>query len=202
LIHLLRREPVRVLEAAERLIALSHDRGLAQLAAIAAILRGWGRAWSGDRESGLVELRSAIESYESYSSMAAAMMKLFSICLIDAELAAGHVEGALTVIESLIRQKREPIWTPDVLRARGDLRLAQDDAAGATQLYSEAIALARSRDAKSLELRAALHLARLFERDGRRTDAVALLRPLYSWFSEGLDTGDLKDAKALLDQNA
>jgi tetratricopeptide (TPR) repeat protein len=199
LIHLLRREPVRVLEAAERLIALSHDRGLAQLAAIGAILRGWGRAWSGDRESGLVELRSAIESY---SSMAAAMMKPFSICLIDAELAAGHIEGALTVIESLIRQKREPIWTPDVLRARGDLRLAQDDAAGAAQLYSEAIALARSRDAKSLELRAALHLARLFERDGRRTDAVALLQPLYSRFSEGFDTGDLKDAEVLLDQNS
>jgi predicted ATPase len=199
LTHLLRREPVRVLEAAERLIALSHDRGLARLAAIGAILRGWGRAWLGDHESGLVELRSAIESY---SSIAAALMPLFSICLIDTELAAGHVEGALTVIESLIRQKGEPIWTPDVLRARGDLRLAQDDATGAAQLYSEAIALARSRDAKSFELRAALHLARLFERDGRRTDAVALLRPLYSWFSEGFDTGDLKDAKALLDQNS
>jgi predicted ATPase len=51
-------------------------------------------------------------------------------------------------------------------------------------------------------LRAALRLACLYERDGRRNDAVALLQPLYSWFSEGLDTGDLKDAKALLDQNA
>jgi class 3 adenylate cyclase/tetratricopeptide (TPR) repeat protein len=197
--HLLRREPVRVLEAAERLIALSRDRGLAQYAAIGAILRGWAQAWSGERESGLVELRSAIESYPS---TAAVLMPLFSISLIDAELAAAHVEGALTAVESLISKRREPIWTPDVLRVRGDLRLAQDDAAGAAQLYNEAIALARSRDAKSLELRAALHLARLLERDGRRTDAVTLLQPLYSWFAEGLDTGDLKDAKALLDQNA
>jgi class 3 adenylate cyclase len=197
--HLLRREPVSVLEAAERLIALSHDRGLAPLAAIGGILRGWGRAWSGDRESGLVELRSAIDSYPS---TAATMMPLYSISLIDAELAVGNVEGALTAVESKIRQMHEPVWTPDVLRARGDLRLAQDDAAGAAQLYSEAIALARSRGAKSLELRAALRLARLLERDGRRTDAVTLLQPLYSWFSEGLDTGDLKDAKALLDRNA
>jgi tetratricopeptide (TPR) repeat protein len=196
--HLLRREPAKVLEAAERLVGLSHDRGLAQYGAIGAILRSWARTWSGKRESGLVELRSAVESYPS----TAALTPLFSICLIDAELAAGHIEGALIAVERLIGQKREPIWTPDVLRVRGDLRLSQDDAAGAAQLYNEAIALARSRDAKSLELRAALHLARLYERDGRRTDAVNLLQPLYSWFSEGFDTSDVKDAKALLDQNA
>jgi predicted ATPase len=80
--------------------------------------------------------------------------------------------------------------------------LAQDDAAEAAQLYNEAIALARGRDAKSLELRATLRLARLYERQGRRTDAIILLQPLYSWFSEGFDTGDLKDAKAFLDRNA
>ena len=82
------------------------------------------------------------------------------------------------------------------------LRLAQHDAAAAAQLYNEALALARSRDAKSLELRAALRLAHLHERDGRRTDAVNILRPVYSWFSEGFETGDLKDAKALLDRKA
>jgi hypothetical protein len=47
-----------------------------------------------------------------------------------------------------------------------------------------------------------LHLARLYEREGRRADALTLLRPLYSWFSEGFDTGDLKDAKAFIDRNA
>jgi predicted ATPase len=172
---------------------------LVQYGAIGAILRGWARTWSGKRESGLVELRSAVESYPSTG---VALTPLFSISLIDAELAAGHIEEALIAVERLIGQKREPIWTPDVLRVRGDLRLSQDDAAGAAQLYNEAIALARSRDAKSLELRAALHLARLYERDGRRTDAVNLLQPLYSWFSEGFDTSDVKDAKALLDQNA
>jgi len=195
--HLLRREPTSVLDTAERLVALSRDRGLAQYAAIGAILRGWARAWSGEREPGLVELRNAVESYPS---TAAVLMPLFSIALIDAELAAGDVEGAQIALERVMRQKREPIWTPDVLRVRGDLRLAQDDAAGAAQLYNEALALARSRDAKSLELRAALRLARLHAREGRRTDAVNLLRPVYSWFGEGFATGDLKDAKALLDQ--
>ena len=197
--HLLRREAASVRDTAERLIDLSRDRGLAQYAAIGAILRGWARAWSGERESGLVELRTAVEGYPS---TAAVLMPLFSIALIDVELAAGNVERALTAAERTIGQKREPIWAPDVLRARGDLRLAQDDAAGAVQLYNEAMALAHRRDAKSLELRAALCLARLYERDGRRPDVVSLLQPLYSWFSEGFDTGDLRDAKALLGRNA
>jgi len=195
--HLLRREPGIVLDTAERLIALSHDRRLAQYEAIGTILRSWARALSGAGEAGLVELRSAIDSYPF---TAAVLMPLFTVALIDAELLAGHVEAAGIRLEQVTGQKREPIWAPLVLRARGDLRLAHNDTRGAEELYNEALALARSREAKSLELRAALSLARLYDRQGRRQDAVSVLQPVYSWFSEGFDTGDLKDAKALLDR--
>ena len=197
--HLLRREPGIVLDTAERLIALSHDRRLAQYEAIGAILRSWARALSGQGEAGLVELRSAIDSYPN---TAAVLMPLFTVALIDVELAAGHVEAAGIRLERVTAQKREPVWAPLVLRARGDLRLAHDDAHGAEELYNEAIALARSREAKSLELRAALSLARLYGRQDRRRDAVNVLQPVYSWFGEGFETGDLKDAKALLDRTA
>ena len=197
--HLLRREPGIVLDTAERLIALSHDRRLAQYEAIGAILRSWARALSGQGEAGLVELGSAIDSYPN---TAAVLMPLFTVALIDVELAAGHVEAAGIRLERVTAQKREPVWAPLVLRARGDLRLAHDDARGAEELYNEAIALARSREAKSLELRAALSLARLYGRQDRRRDAVNVLQPVYSWFGEGFETGDLKDAKALLDRTA
>src|SRR4029077_11480002 len=133
---------------------------------------------------------------------AAVLMPLFSVALIDAELLAGHVEAAAIRLEQATRQKREPVWAPLILLARGELQLAQNPeaAAAAEELYGDAIALARSRAAKSIELRAALSLARLYERQGRRRDAVDLLQPVYSWFSEGFETGDLKDAKALLDR--
>jgi class 3 adenylate cyclase len=200
-VHLLRREPAIALDTAEQLIALSRDRGLVQYEAIGTILRGWARTLSGPREAGLIELRNAIDSYPSTATV---MTPLFMVALVDAELLAGHVEAAGTTLERVIGQKREPIWLPEILRARGDLRLAQnpDDSIAAGQLYNEAIALARGRDAKSLELRAALSLARLYGRQGRQRDAVNLLQPLYSWFSEGFETGDLKDAKALLSQTA
>jgi class 3 adenylate cyclase len=199
--HLLRREPAIVLDAAERLIALSRERGLAQYQAIGAILHGWARTFSDQREAGLIALRAAIDGYPNTASV---LMPLFSVALIDAELLAGHVEAAGIRLEQAIGQKREPVWAPLILRARGELQLAQNPeaTAAAEELYGDAIALARSRDAKSLELRAALSLARLYERQGRRRDAVNIVQPVYSWFSEGFETGDLKDAKALLDRTA
>jgi len=199
-VHLLRREPAVVLDVAERLIALSRDRGLAQYLAVGAVLRGWALAQSGQRETGLAELRAAIDSYRK---TAAVLMPLFTVALIDAELLGGHIEAASAAMERTIGQKREPIWTSEILRARGDLRLAQnpDDLSGAEQLYNDALSVARGRDAKSLELRAALSLARLYGRQRRPQDVLRLLQPLYSWFTEGFETADLNDAKALLDQS-
>ena len=197
--HMLRREPAVVLDVAERLIALSRDRGLVQYQAVGAVLRGWALAQSGQRETGLVELRTAIDSYRT---TAAVLMPFFTVALIDIELLGGHVEAADAAMERAVGQKREPIWASEILRAKGDLRLAQNpnDLTAAEQLYNDALSVARGRDAKSLELRAALSLARLYDRQKRPQDVVRLLQPLYSWFTEGLETADLKDAKALLDR--
>jgi tetratricopeptide (TPR) repeat protein len=199
--HMLRREPAVVLDVAERLIALSRDRGLMQYQAIGAIMRGWALTHLGQYETGLAELRSAIASYPT---TAAVLMPLFTVALIDVELRGGHVAAASAAMEHAIGQKREPIWASEILRAKGDLRLAQnpDDLTGAEQLYNDALSVARGRDAKSLELRAALSLARLYGRQRRPQDVVGLLQPLHSWFTEGFETADLKDAKALLDRTA
>ena len=87
----------------------------------------------------------------------------------------------------------------DIVRVRGDLQSAVADLRGAEQLYNRALVLAREQEARSLELRAAVSLARLWREQGRTKEARELLAPLYGWFTEGFDTPDLVEAKALLD---
>jgi predicted ATPase len=95
-------------------------------------------------------------------------------------------------------------WRAELLRVRGDL-LAHLSPGGsgpqtAETCYREAMAVARRQKGRSLELRAATSLARLWRNQGRHAEAHDLLAPVYGWFTEGFDTADLKDAKALLDE--
>ena len=76
------------------------------------------------------------------------------------------------------------------------------DAAQAEACFHQALDVARQQQAKSFELRAATSLARLWQRQGKRTEARELLAPIYSWFTEGFDTADLQEAKALLEELA
>ena len=95
-----------------------------------------------------------------------------------------------------------PYWDTEFLRLRGEIRLAQDAAAReeAESLFLRAIEISRRQGGRLLELRAATSLARLLRDQDRRDEARALLAPVYDWFTEGFDTADLKDAKALLDE--
>jgi len=85
---------------------------------------------------------------------------------------------------------------------KGELLIATDpaNAAEAEALFQRALDIARAQEAKSFELRAATSLARLWQRQGKHAEARALLAPVYEWFTEGFDTGDLVEAKALLDE--
>ena len=87
-------------------------------------------------------------------------------------------------------------------RLKGELLLAQDasNAAQAEQSFRTAIEISRKQNAKSWELRATTSLARLLGQQGKRDEARAMLADIYNWFTEGFDTADLKDAKALLDE--
>jgi predicted ATPase len=87
-------------------------------------------------------------------------------------------------------------------RQKGQLLLRQGNAGAAEELYGKALSIAREQEAKLWELRAAESLARLRRDQGHRVEACELLAPVYGWFTEGFDTPDLKDAKALLDQLA
>ncbi len=93
----------------------------------------------------------------------------------------------------------QPFFNAELLRLKGELLLSKDEAE-AESLFKRALEIARSQEAKSLELRAAMSLARLWQSQGKRAEARDLLHPVYDWFTEGFDTLDLKDAKALLEE--
>jgi predicted ATPase len=88
----------------------------------------------------------------------------------------------------------------EIYRLRGVLLLATHDDAEAEHSFTEALTIARRQSAKFWELRAAMSMARLWRDQGRRDEARELLSPIYGWFTEGFDTRDLKEAKALLDE--
>jgi predicted ATPase len=94
----------------------------------------------------------------------------------------------------------EHMWVAELHRLTGIVMVAENRLDEGQACLQQAIGIAQAQQAKSLELRAAANLARLWGEQGRRSEAYDLLAPVYTWFTEGLDTADLKDAKALLEE--
>ena len=122
---------------------------------------------------------------------------------------AGHYDEALhTVAEALAASahNQEPWWEAHLYTLQGKLLLAQHGTTSppdeVAACFHHALACARRQQAKSLELRAALSLARLWQQQGKRAEARALLAPIYGWFTEGFETPDLQEARALFAQGA
>jgi predicted ATPase len=99
-----------------------------------------------------------------------------------------------------IETTEERCHEAELHRVRGDLLNATGNRSAAERYYRQAIAVAKRQSAKLFQLRASTSLARLWRDQGRRTEALDLLGPIYNWFTEGFDAPDLKDAKALLEQ--
>ncbi len=126
---------------------------------------------------------------------------IFTAYLAEAQECDGAIADALDTIEQALQfNPAELIYRPETFRLRGAFRLEQGQAELAGGDFREAIALARSMGAKAWELRATMSLARLLAKQGRRDAARTMLAEIYGWFTEGFDTLDLKDAKALLDE--
>jgi predicted ATPase len=108
---------------------------------------------------------------------------------------------ALAEAHTLVEQQEERHWETEVARLRGVVLLRQPGTsqAEAEACFQRALDVARHQEAKALELRAAMSLTRLWQQQGKRDEARGLLAPVYGWFTEGFDTADLQEAKALLD---
>jgi predicted ATPase len=131
--------------------------------------------------------------------------------LLGAETHFSYHLGVLSEAFALVADKtQDPFYEAELYRLKGELMLQQPGVQGiassveneAEECFLRAIDIARHQQAKSLELRATTSLARLLARQGRGDDAHAMLAEIYGWFTEGFDTADLKEAKALLDELA
>jgi predicted ATPase len=198
----LRRDVPAVHEQAVAAAALSTEQGFLQWAAMGMILHGWALAMQGQGEAGLAQVRQGSVTYRATGSTM--FVPLWCTMLAEVCDHLGHTEDGLQALaeaHALVEQHEERFWEAEIHRLRGVLLLRQPrtpQAEGETWLQ-QALDVARLQEAKSLELRAATSLARLWQQQGKRQEAHDLLAPIYNWFTEGFDTLDLMDAKALLE---
>jgi predicted ATPase len=227
-------------EQAEATVALSIEQGFPFWAAAGTILRGWALAIQGQGEVGMAQVRQGIAAYRATG--AALLVPYYCTVLADVAAHLGHTDGGLQALaeaHTLMEQHDERWWEAEICRLRGVLLLRQPGTpqAEAETWFQRALDVARRQQAKSLELRAAMSLSRLWQQQGKQTEARELLAPVYEqhldnlrrkdslrgaetaeisvrlgnysashfegsaygWFTEGFDTADLQDAKALLE---
>ncbi len=195
----LRRRPAAQARA-EEVIALATTHRIAHWETEAIINRGWLLVERGENEAGIVLLRQGMEIRQQTGVVM--FSPEFLSFLIEAYGRANQFEQGLAVVAdtlALANSTGERYWSAELHRQKGELLLAQ----GATQeavegCFLQALDIARRQNAKALELRAALSLARLWQQQGRQSEAYRLLAAIYGWFSEGFDTPDLQDAQSLL----
>jgi class 3 adenylate cyclase/tetratricopeptide (TPR) repeat protein len=196
-----RRDSARQQERAAEAVALSELQGFPLWLGLGRALDVASRVVAGD-VSALPQMLEGL-SVASQTGSQGGQPEIFAL-LAETQKAAGQLAEARTTVAAALAisaQLAQPFWDSDLQRLDGDLILATSGTPEeAAARYQEALDIARVQKAKSFELRAATSLARLWRDNGKRAEARDLLAPLYAWFTEGFDTGDLKDAKALLDQ--
>jgi predicted ATPase/class 3 adenylate cyclase len=200
-----RRDVPAVHAHAEAAVALSTAQGFTQWAVQGTILRGWALALQGQGDEEIAQVRQGIAAFRATG--AAVFVPYFYTWLADVSAHLGRVEEGLQALaeaHTLVEQQEERWWEAEVSRLRGVLLLRQPEAppAEAEAWLQRALNVARRQEAKSLELRAAMSLSRLWQQQGKQAEARALLAPVYDWFTEGFDTADLQEAKALLEELA
>jgi predicted ATPase len=190
-------------ERADQLVALATEQGFPHWRAHGTIYRGWAKVKNGEVAEGTALLRAGSAAYRAAGS------ELFVPHYLDLQAAAceiaGQIEEAVSLLDDalqLVERTGERWLEAELNRHKGQLLLRQGHTEVAEELYYKALSIAQEQEAKLWELRAAASLARLRRNQGRRTEARDLLAPVYDWFTEGFDTLDLKDAKALLDELA
>jgi hypothetical protein len=209
LLRLLRDIPA-TLEAANAAIAICDDQGFAFWRAQAAVDRGWAIAMQGHPSAGIKEAKLALVARRSGSEAGAAGV---TAKLVDACLHAGKTrQGLYAVADALTfaRNHEERALEPELHRLKGELLLQRAKPNGAKKrssardldeaegCFSAALAHARESAAKSLELRAAISMHRLWSRQNKRKEAHRILADVYGWFTEGFNTPDLTEARRLL----
>jgi adenylate cyclase len=201
--HQMRRERESVLELAEELIRVSAQQAFPVWLGWGEVLRGWALA-DAEQAEGIELARRGLDRVAATGAVVSGPFVL--ALLADAHYRNGHMQDALRTLDTgfaLSRKGRQRFWDAELHRMRGEILLSwKGDTAGAERALRDALEVARSQQARLLELRAASSMARLLIQQDRPDRAHALLHPIYRSFSEGFEIHDLREARRLLDAHA
>jgi DNA-binding SARP family transcriptional activator/predicted ATPase len=198
----LRREAHEAAEHARSLVTLATEHESSQWLAVGTILDGATRVELGEGAPAIATIRRGLAAYRSTG--ADLFVPYFLSLLARACLLLGDAREGLRVITEALERARasgELLWEPELLRLEGELRVAAspEDHAGAAACFRQAVEIARRQEARAWELRAALSLARLLDAGGKRDEARETVAAIYTAFTEGFDTADLREAGAFLE---
>jgi predicted ATPase len=210
--HQLRRERALTQEWAETGLTLTREQGFPVWLGQGTVLQGWALAAQGQVEEGISQIRQGLATYQAIGAgiFHAYLLVLLAEACGNAEQAEEGL-SALGEARAVVSRTGERFWEAELYRLQGELTLQRFNRHGAKGTeaqaeaevcFQQALLIARQQQAKSLELRAAMSLARLWQQQGKQTEAHQLLSEVYNWFTEGFDTKDLQEAKALLDELA
>jgi predicted ATPase len=199
----IRREVSEARELAEALIAVSTEHGHAFYLALGTFLRGWALFQQGQHEEGLAQMHQGLVALRTVG--AEVIRPSFLTLLAEAYGTVAQADQGLSLLaeaRTIMDQNGQRYVEAELYRLEGALRLRQTvpEVSQAVRCFQQALSIARQQQAKSLELRAATSLARLWQAQGQPQEAYDLLAPVYGWFTEGFDTTDLMDARLLLDE--
>jgi predicted ATPase len=202
-LHQYRREVQAAQERAEAAIRLATEFPLWK--ACGSMLRGWALAHQGQAQEGIEQLRQGLMALH-VTGIEIARLYFLALLAETYGIIGQSAAGLEVLAEALTRVNTtsDRWYEPELYRLKGALLLQQsaDNHAEAQTCFHYALDAARAQQAKSLELRTAVSLSRLWQQQGKRAEARALLAPIYTWFTEGFDTADLQDAQTLLEELA
>jgi len=189
-------------------IAFSTEHGFPYWSSVGEILQGWVQAEQGQGKEGMAQMYQGMAAWRA---MGAEFLQPYFVALLaEAYKKAEQAEAGLTLLAqalAVLHKNGERMWEAELYRLKGELLLLQVAGRGGPRpapteevetCFRQALDVARHQQAKSWELRAAMSLSRLWQQQGKRAKARELLAPIYGWFTEGFDTADLQEAKALL----
>jgi predicted ATPase len=206
-IHQYRRELQASRERAEAAIALCSEHGFAFFLSQSTVVLGWALAAQGKENEGVAQMHQGLVSSRATGSEVQRPYLLSMLAEAYGEIGQQE-EGLTLLVEALViaDNTMSRSWEAELYRRKGELLLMQQEkrqkVGEVEECFRKALDIARSQQAKSLELRAAMSLSRLWRQEGKDKDAHELLTPIYGWFTEGFDTADLKEAKVLLEELA
>ncbi len=197
-------DPLAARALAEEAVVISEAHGLAYMGAMASMFEGWARTREGELDEGMAQMRRGLAAQLATGAELARPYWLWLLAEVCQRTGAAR-EGLalLDDADAAIEHTHERYWEAEIHRLRGRLLLATAEPAApasAEACYRRALEVARRQGARSLELRAAVSLSRLWQAADRHDEARELLAPIYEWFTEGLDHPELREAAALLDE--